>query len=104
MGNRSWDSNRCVSFSSGDQCFIQQGEGYGSRDVRDQNSIFTGLGPGPNRDPKLYEIVNSVIFGQYLTQIFKKSSKKPSTRPPIFENIVDRPNFFDFGTPLNIIS
>jgi len=24
---------------------------------------------------KLYEIVNPVIFGRYLTQIFKKSSK-----------------------------
>jgi hypothetical protein len=45
-----------------------------------------GPGPRPNRNPKLYEIVDSVIFGQYLTQIFKKSSKKPSTRPPIFEN------------------
>jgi hypothetical protein len=51
------------------------------RDVRDQNSIFTGpgLGPGPNRNPKLYEIVNFVIFGRYLIQIFKKSSKKSST-------------------------
>jgi hypothetical protein len=56
---------------------------------RDQIKI---TGTGSNRNPKLYEIVNFVIFGRYLTQIFKKSSKKPSTVRI----------FFDFETPLNI--
>ncbi len=45
------------------------------------------LGPGTNRNPKLYEIVNFVIFGQYLTQILKKSSKKPSTRPQFSKSL-----------------
>ncbi len=46
-----------------------------------------GPGPGQNRNPKLYEIVNSVIFGRYLTQILKKSLK--NRLPP--------PNFRKFG-------
>jgi hypothetical protein len=59
---------------------------YGTGTETGTKLKLPGPGSGPNRNPKLYEIVNFVIFGRYLTQIFKKSSKKPSTCPPIFEN------------------
>jgi hypothetical protein len=51
---------------------------------RDQKLKLAGSRPGPNQNPKLYEIVNSVIFGRHLIQIFKKIFQKTVDSPPIF--------------------